>query len=79
MRQSLAVDFWHTFDSSPVSIRAYGAQAAFRAESYRRVDRYTRAQAVYWHLNRYAPMMSLRQGLCDRLSMIGGSECVVES
>ncbi|KZT42309.1 P-loop containing nucleoside triphosphate hydrolase protein [Sistotremastrum suecicum HHB10207 ss-3] len=36
-----------------VSIRAYGAQAAFHDESLRRIDRYTRAARVYWNLNRW--------------------------
>ena len=38
---------------SIVSIRAYGAQDAFRKESYLRLDKYTRAQITYWNLNRY--------------------------
>ncbi|KAF7792456.1 hypothetical protein EIP86_003493 [Pleurotus ostreatoroseus] len=36
-----------------VSIRAYGAQAAFRSESFKRIDRYTRASMNYFNLNRW--------------------------
>ncbi|PCH35585.1 hypothetical protein WOLCODRAFT_107550 [Wolfiporia cocos MD-104 SS10] len=36
-----------------VSIRAYGAQDAFRRESYVRINRYTRAARTYWNLNRW--------------------------
>ncbi|EKM58631.1 uncharacterized protein PHACADRAFT_90147 [Phanerochaete carnosa HHB-10118-sp] len=36
-----------------VSIRAYGAQEAFRQESYRRLDRLTVAARVYRNLNRW--------------------------
>ncbi|CAL1706378.1 unnamed protein product [Somion occarium] len=39
--------------SGIVSIRAYGAQDAFRKESYRRIDQYTRAQRQFWDLNRW--------------------------
>ncbi|KAI0918391.1 hypothetical protein AcV5_002391 [Taiwanofungus camphoratus] len=35
------------------SIRAYGAQDAFRKESYRRIDRYTRAARTQYNLNRW--------------------------
>jgi hypothetical protein len=34
------------------SIRAYGAQLAFREESYKRIDRYTRAGRSFYNLNR---------------------------
>ncbi|KAJ3557433.1 hypothetical protein NM688_g1472 [Phlebia brevispora] len=37
--------------SGIVSIRAYGAQARFRSESFRLTDRYTRASITYWNLN----------------------------
>ncbi|KAI9431405.1 P-loop containing nucleoside triphosphate hydrolase protein, partial [Lactarius indigo] len=37
-----------------VSIRAYGAQLAFREESYRRIDRYSRACRSFWNMNRQA-------------------------
>ena len=33
------------------SIRAYGAQEAFKAESYRRIDKYTRASIINVNLN----------------------------
>ncbi|KAJ3557434.1 hypothetical protein NM688_g1473 [Phlebia brevispora] len=36
-----------------VSIRAYGAQDYFRQESYRRIDRYTRASVTFYDLNRW--------------------------
>ncbi|KAH9166806.1 hypothetical protein EDB89DRAFT_2115743 [Lactarius sanguifluus] len=36
-----------------VSIRAYGAQLAFREESYRRIDRYSRANRSFWNMNRW--------------------------
>ncbi|EPT00314.1 hypothetical protein FOMPIDRAFT_1023884 [Fomitopsis schrenkii] len=35
------------------SIRAYGAQDAFKAESYKRINRYTRASRAFWSLNRW--------------------------
>jgi hypothetical protein len=35
-----------------VSIRAYGAQAAFEAESLRRIDRFSRAARTQWNFNR---------------------------
>jgi hypothetical protein len=34
------------------SIRAYGAQLAFREESYKRIDRYTRAGRSFYNMNR---------------------------
>ncbi|KAI9435350.1 hypothetical protein H4582DRAFT_2112394 [Lactarius indigo] len=36
-----------------VSIRAYGAQLAFREESYRRIDRHSRAGRSFWNMNRW--------------------------
>ncbi|KDQ56810.1 hypothetical protein JAAARDRAFT_131890 [Jaapia argillacea MUCL 33604] len=39
-----------------VSIRAYGAQFAFRQESLRRIDRYTRSGRVFHNLNRWIGM-----------------------
>ncbi|TCD68828.1 hypothetical protein EIP91_009695 [Steccherinum ochraceum] len=41
-----------------VSIRAYGAQAAFRKESFLRIDRFTRTQITYWNLNRWVGVRS---------------------
>ncbi|KAF8256886.1 ABC transporter type 1, transmembrane domain-containing protein [Lactarius quietus] len=35
------------------SIRAYGAQLAFREESYRRIDRYTKAGRAFYNMNRW--------------------------
>ncbi|KAH8986094.1 hypothetical protein EDB92DRAFT_1949372 [Lactarius akahatsu] len=35
-----------------ISIRAFGAQLAFREESYRRIDRYSRANRSFWNMNR---------------------------
>ncbi|KAH8986100.1 hypothetical protein EDB92DRAFT_2116516 [Lactarius akahatsu] len=34
------------------SIRAYGTQIAFREESYRRIDKYSRASRSFWNMNR---------------------------
>ncbi|KAI0793376.1 hypothetical protein C8Q75DRAFT_558190 [Abortiporus biennis] len=39
--------------SGVVSIRAYGAQDLFRRESYRKIDRYTRASKQVYNLNRW--------------------------
>ncbi|KAI0677672.1 hypothetical protein C8Q78DRAFT_1003851 [Trametes maxima] len=39
--------------SGLTSIRAYGAQAQFRKESYRRIDRYVRAGRTFYNLNRW--------------------------
>ncbi|KAJ7029298.1 P-loop containing nucleoside triphosphate hydrolase protein [Mycena alexandri] len=36
-----------------VSIRAYGAQSKFNAESFTKIDRYTRAARNYYNLNRW--------------------------
>jgi len=36
-----------------VSIRAYGAQDAFRRESCTRINRYTRVARIFWNLNRW--------------------------
>ncbi|THH12876.1 hypothetical protein EW146_g7283 [Bondarzewia mesenterica] len=49
--------------SGLTSIRAYGAQAAFRDESYRRIDRYTRAGRTFYNLNRW---------VCVRINTLGG-------
>ncbi|KAH8990840.1 hypothetical protein EDB92DRAFT_1935217 [Lactarius akahatsu] len=42
------------------SIRAYGAQLAFRKESYRRIDRYSRAGRAFYVMNRKVGWISLR-------------------
>ena len=39
--------------SGLTSIRAYGAQAQFRAESYRRLDKYVRTARTFYNLNRW--------------------------
>ncbi|OSD00626.1 P-loop containing nucleoside triphosphate hydrolase protein [Trametes coccinea BRFM310] len=39
--------------SGITSVRAYGAQEAFKAEAYRRIDRYTRVAITHWNLNRW--------------------------
>lgn len=39
-----------------VSIRAYGAQEAFKEELMRRTDDYTRVARTYWNLNRWIGM-----------------------
>jgi hypothetical protein len=36
----------------PASIRAYGAQEAFKKESMTRIDKHVRASRVYYNLNR---------------------------
>ncbi|EMD39557.1 hypothetical protein CERSUDRAFT_111872 [Gelatoporia subvermispora B] len=45
------------------SIRAYGAQDSFRQESFRRINRYTRAAVPFYNLNRW---------LCIRTDALGG-------
>ncbi|VDB89909.1 unnamed protein product [Peniophora sp. CBMAI 1063] len=45
------------------SIRAYGAQHAFRLESYRRIDDYTRAGRTFYNLNRW---------ISTRIDVVGG-------
>ncbi|OSD00621.1 P-loop containing nucleoside triphosphate hydrolase protein [Trametes coccinea BRFM310] len=42
--------------SGITSIRAYGAQEAFKAEAYRRIDRYTRISVTHGNLNRWLSM-----------------------
>jgi hypothetical protein len=41
------------------SVRAYGAQDAFRLESYKRIDRYTIAARTSFNLNRSVPQSTL--------------------
>ncbi|KAH9986083.1 hypothetical protein BJV74DRAFT_845474 [Russula compacta] len=38
------------------SIRAYGAQFAFRQESYRRIDKYSRAGRAFYNMNRWVSL-----------------------
>ncbi|KAI0068087.1 hypothetical protein BV25DRAFT_1834393 [Artomyces pyxidatus] len=45
------------------SIRAYGSQLAFRQESYKRIDRYTRAARTFYNLNRWVSL---------RIDILGG-------
>ncbi|KZP16764.1 P-loop containing nucleoside triphosphate hydrolase protein [Athelia psychrophila] len=45
-----------------VSIRAYGAQSAFKGESLVRIDKYTRAARTFYNLNRW---------VCVRIDTIG--------
>ncbi|KAH9829694.1 uncharacterized protein C8Q71DRAFT_789576 [Rhodofomes roseus] len=45
-----------------VSIRAYGAQDAFRKESYKRINRYSRVSVIFWGLNRW---------VCIRIDALG--------
>lgn len=47
-----------------VSIRAYGAQQAFRQESLKRIDHYTRIARTSWNLNRW---IGLRMDLLGAL------------
>ena len=49
-----------------MSIRAYGAQEAFKQESYRRLDRLTSAARVYRNLNRWIALRA--EGLSGILS-----------
>jgi len=46
-----------------ISIRAYGAQEAFRQESLKRINHYTRAALPFWSLNRWVNI---------RLDVLGG-------
>ena len=43
-------------DKGTVSIRAYGAQEAFRQEAYRRIDNYTSANRTFRTLSRWIAM-----------------------
>ncbi|KAH7102271.1 ATP-binding cassette transporter [Auriculariales sp. MPI-PUGE-AT-0066] len=45
------------------SIRAYGAEGAFKHESMKRIDKYTRAARSFYNLNRW---------ICIRVDAIGG-------
>lgn len=38
--------------SGLISIRAYGAQNAFKEESHKRINIYSRAATAHWNLNR---------------------------
>ncbi|KAI9061280.1 P-loop containing nucleoside triphosphate hydrolase protein [Trametes sanguinea] len=42
--------------SGITSVRAYGAQEAFKAEAHRRINRYTRVAITHWNLNRWLGM-----------------------
>ncbi len=42
-----------TLTRVPASVRAYGAQKQFRAESYRRIEKYVRAARTFYNLNRW--------------------------
>ncbi|KAH9166805.1 hypothetical protein EDB89DRAFT_2245995 [Lactarius sanguifluus] len=46
-----------------ISIRAFGAQLASREESYRRIDRYSRANRSFWNMNRWITL---------RIDFLGG-------
>lgn len=50
---SLLFDYLSTVLISQVSIRAYGAQEAFRQESLKRIDHYTRIARTSWNVNRW--------------------------
>ncbi|KAG2123601.1 hypothetical protein DEU56DRAFT_829341 [Suillus clintonianus] len=45
------------------SIRAYGAEEAFKQESLNRIDRYTKSARMFYNLNRW---------VCVRIDVIGG-------
>ncbi|KAI0691343.1 hypothetical protein BC835DRAFT_1360883 [Cytidiella melzeri] len=62
--------------SGLASIRAYGAQGAFKLESYARVDRYTRAARTSLNINRW---MSLRVEILAGLFAAGLAAYLVYS
>ncbi|KAG2070718.1 hypothetical protein BDR04DRAFT_1053972 [Suillus decipiens] len=47
-----------------ISIRAYGAEEAFKEESLDRIDRYTKSARMFYNLNRW---------VCVRIDVIGGA------
>ncbi|KAI9449923.1 hypothetical protein BJY52DRAFT_1192187 [Lactarius psammicola] len=51
------------------SIRAYGAQHAFREESYRRIDRYSRAGRSFYNMNR---QVQFTRWISLRIDFLGG-------
>ncbi|KAH9166802.1 hypothetical protein EDB89DRAFT_2075433 [Lactarius sanguifluus] len=51
------------------SIRAYGAQLAFREESYRRIDRYSRAGRSFYNMNR---QVGFTKWINLRIDFLGG-------
>ncbi|KAI9449922.1 hypothetical protein BJY52DRAFT_1215702 [Lactarius psammicola] len=51
------------------SIRAYGAQPAFREESYRRIDRYSRAGRSFYNMNR---QVQFTGWISLRIDFLGG-------
>jgi len=60
------------------SIRAYGAQVAFREESYRRIDKYSRAGRSFYNMNRQVSNSQRRSPLpliLLRPLSTGGSAC----
>lgn len=67
-------------DWGTASIRAYGAQEAFRQESYKRIDKYTRAARTFFNLNRYvnqiqytlASRLHSRSWVCIRIETLAG-------
>lgn len=65
-----------------VSIRAYGAQNAFKLESLLRIDRYTRAARTFYNLNRYC-ITSWPPCQCSHATSTAGSAyesmCLVAS
>ncbi|KAH9059057.1 hypothetical protein EDB87DRAFT_1832312 [Lactarius vividus] len=54
------------------SIRAYGAQIAFREESYRRIDRYSRANRSFWNMNRQVESTNSPPWINLRIDFLGG-------
>ncbi|KAH9028052.1 ABC transporter type 1, transmembrane domain-containing protein [Lactarius deliciosus] len=55
-----------------ISIRAYGAQLAFREESYRRIDKYSRANRSFWNMNRQVESTSSPPWINLRIDFLGG-------
>ncbi len=51
---SLSAQLWEAmYLYSTASIRAYGVQDAFKAEAYKRIDKYSRAAIIHVNLNRF--------------------------
>ena len=64
-------------DCLKASIRAYGAQEAFRLESYKRIDKFTRAARSFYNLNR--PVECRYVGLLCSHAHLDGSAFVLRS
>ena len=58
------------------SIRAYNAEEAFKTESLKRIDLYTRPSRVFYNLNRCVDLTLLNVGPLIELAAVDGSESV---